>query len=113
MSSHIAHSLHRLRYALHIHAICRSNSSYMFFTLTHCTGSDLRIMMWFSHFSMSGMTGFKYGAFALAHYALAHREEVSCDTHYAFTHHLHVFEVQRSTTEREKIKGRLHRQVIK
>ncbi|KAF5842347.1 hypothetical protein DUNSADRAFT_7661 [Dunaliella salina] len=38
-------------------------------------GSDLRIMMWFSHFSMSGMTGFKYGAFALAHYALAHRDE--------------------------------------
>jgi len=33
-------------------------------------------MMWFSHFSMSGMTGFKYGAFALAHYALAHRDEV-------------------------------------
>lgn len=42
-------------------------------------GSDLRIMMWFGHFSMSGMTGFKYGAFALAHYALAHRDEVRSD----------------------------------
>lgn len=39
-------------------------------------GSDLRIMMWFSHFAMAGMSAFKYGAFALAHYALANREEV-------------------------------------
>ena len=32
--------------------------------------------MWFAHFSMSGMTAFKHGAYALAHYALSHRDEV-------------------------------------
>ena len=45
--------------------------------LTFPSGSDLRIMLWFSHFSMDGMGHFKFGAYALAHYALAHREEVS------------------------------------
>lgn len=30
-------------------------------------------MLWFSHFSMEGMRRFKYGAYALAHYCLAHR----------------------------------------
>ncbi|GLI62123.1 hypothetical protein VaNZ11_004658 [Volvox africanus] len=39
-------------------------------------GSSRRILMWFSHFSMDGMRAFKYGSYALAHYALAHREEV-------------------------------------
>lgn len=38
--------------------------------------SDLRILLWFSHFSVDGMAAFKYGAFALAHYCLAHRGEV-------------------------------------
>ena len=45
-------------------------------TIPHA-GSDLRIMLWFSHFSMNGMSAFKYGAFALAHYTLAYRDEVS------------------------------------
>ncbi|GLC39710.1 hypothetical protein PLESTM_000931500 [Pleodorina starrii] len=39
-------------------------------------GSTRRILMWFSHFSMDGMRAFKYGSHALAHFALAHREEV-------------------------------------
>ncbi|KXZ44258.1 hypothetical protein GPECTOR_70g489 [Gonium pectorale] len=39
-------------------------------------GSGRRIALWFSHFSMEGMRAFKYGAWALAHYALAHREEM-------------------------------------
>ncbi|GIL51027.1 hypothetical protein Vafri_6992 [Volvox africanus] len=39
-------------------------------------GSSRRILLWFSHFSMDGMRAFKYGSYALAHYALAHREEV-------------------------------------
>ncbi|KAL6762766.1 hypothetical protein V8C86DRAFT_2510710 [Haematococcus lacustris] len=38
--------------------------------------SDRRIMLWFSHFSMDGMSSFKYGAKALAHYALMHRDVV-------------------------------------
>ncbi|GFH26613.1 uncharacterized protein HaLaN_24789, partial [Haematococcus lacustris] len=38
--------------------------------------SDRRIMLWFSHFSMDGMPSFKYGAKALAHYALMHRDVV-------------------------------------
>ncbi|KAJ9520968.1 hypothetical protein QJQ45_022712 [Haematococcus lacustris] len=40
------------------------------------TESDRRIMLWFSHFSMDGMSSFKYGAKALAHYALMHRDVV-------------------------------------
>lgn len=39
-------------------------------------GSDMRIAVWFGHFSMEGMSKFKYGAYALAHYALAERSEV-------------------------------------
>ncbi|KAG2442285.1 hypothetical protein HXX76_002371 [Chlamydomonas incerta] len=35
-----------------------------------------RILLWFSHFSMDGMRAFKFGARALAHYALEHRDEV-------------------------------------
>lgn len=40
------------------------------------TASDLRIMAWFSHFSIEGMRGFRYGAYALAHFCLQHRDEV-------------------------------------
>jgi hypothetical protein len=39
-------------------------------------GSDLRIKLWFSHFSIDGMSSFKYGAQALARYALQARDEV-------------------------------------
>ncbi len=35
-----------------------------------------RILLWFSHFSMEGSRAFRFGAAALANYALVHREEV-------------------------------------
>lgn len=43
---------------------------------SHAAGSDAAIRLWFSHFSMEGISHFKYGARALAHYALANRSEV-------------------------------------
>jgi hypothetical protein len=39
-------------------------------------GSDARIRLWFAHFSMEGIAASKYGARALGHYALGHRDEV-------------------------------------
>ncbi|PNH10113.1 hypothetical protein TSOC_003196, partial [Tetrabaena socialis] len=41
-----------------------------------CPGGPRRVLLWFSHFSMEGMRGFRFGAYALAHYALAHREDM-------------------------------------
>lgn len=37
------------------------------------TSSERHIRMWFGHFHMGGISHFKYGARALANFALAHR----------------------------------------
>jgi hypothetical protein len=39
-------------------------------------GNSKRIVQWFAHFSMSGLTAFRYGAAALAQHALANRADV-------------------------------------
>ena len=39
-------------------------------------GERRRIMLWFGHFSMAGLAAFRFGAAALAKYALAEREHV-------------------------------------
>ncbi len=49
--------------------------------------SKQRVLLWFSHFSMDGLGSFKYGARALARYALTHRDEVSIRA----SHCLHGF----------------------
>lgn len=43
-------------------------------------------MLWFSHFSMDGMSSFKYGAKALAHYVLMHRDVVSFEARHGPGH---------------------------